>query len=109
MKIDWHGNNSSCYPLPGTVATVNCGVCGSPMNAERNVLGPTGLAEAMSGNKHLHDQFTCPNKTKNWHEKICHLKTEVYLAEINYATNFETLKADAEKKILAILKFNGIN
>lgn len=109
MNINWYGNNGSCNPLPGTLATANCGVCGSPMNVRRNVLGPTGLAEAMSGNKHLHDKFTCPKKTESWHIKIYRLKMKVYKAEINEADNLEEMRNGTGKVILEILKTNGIN
>jgi hypothetical protein len=78
------------------------------MNVERNVLGPTGLAEAMSGNKHLHDRFTCQNKTQEWHLRIYRLKTEAYKAEMNGVTNLEELRKTAEKEILEILTANGI-
>lgn len=108
MNIDWYGNDGRCNPLPGTVATATCGACGSPMNVTRNVLGPTGLAEAMSGNKHLHDQFNCPNKTEGWHKKIVRLKMRVYMAEIHEDPHFKELKKKAKKEILKIFRANGI-
>ncbi|MDO8466895.1 MAG: hypothetical protein Q7S83_02015 [bacterium] len=113
MNIDWYGNDGSCNPLPGTMATATCGVCGSPMNVERNVLAPTGLAEAMSGNKHLHDRFTRPNKTRDWHAEINRLLMAIYIKEIDALVSFEKinleeLRKDAAKKILEILNANGI-
>ena len=113
MEINWYGNDGSCNPLPGVMATATCGVCGSPMNITRNILGPTGLAEAMSGNRHLHDRFTCPKKTENWHKEIYRLKVEVYHAEIDATAKFkkvdlEGLRNKAGKKILVILEANGI-
>ncbi|MDP1719180.1 MAG: hypothetical protein Q8L24_02010 [bacterium] len=108
MEINWYGNDGSCNPLPGTMTTAICGVCGSQMNVKRNVLGTTSLAEAMSGNKHLYDKFTCPNKNKNWHLKICRLKMKVYKAEMNEADNLEELRKKTKKEILEILKANGI-
>lgn len=108
MNIDWYGNDGRCNPLPGTMATAACGACGSSMNVSRNVLGPTSLAEAMSGNKHLHDQFSCPNKTADWHKRIIRLKNKVYLAEIHKDPHFEQLKKRAGKEILEIFKTNGI-
>lgn len=109
MNIDWYANDGSCNPMPGAMKTATCGVCGLEMSVRRNVLGPTGLAEAMSGNKHLHDKFTCPNKSADWHTKIYRLKTKVYKAEMNEADNLEELRSNTEKEILEILKTNGIN
>ena len=94
--------------MPGTMATATCGVCGSPMNVTRNVLGPTGFAEAMSGNKHLHDRFTCPNKSKDWHLKICRLKMKVYKAEMHEVDDLDELRERVGKEILEILTANGI-
>ncbi len=108
MNIDWYGNDGRCNPLPGTVATAACGICGLQMNVTRNVFGPTGWAEAMSGNKHLHDRFACQNKDQDWHLKICRLKMEVYRAEMDEVANLRELKDKAGKEILEILKANGI-
>lgn len=109
MNIDWYGNDGRCNPLPGTMATAACGACGSSMNVSRNVLGPTSLAEAMSGNKHLHDQFSCPNKTADWHKRIIRLKIAMYKAEVlDEVLDLEGLRKNVEREILEILKTNGI-
>jgi len=47
-------------PDPGKFEEVRCSLCGSVATVERNVLGPTQMAESMFGGKHLHDRFTCP-------------------------------------------------
>lgn len=53
-----------------------CGVCGDLMVAKFGINGPTGSAEAMAGNKHLHDRYTCPNREKDWHEQVVALRME---------------------------------
>lgn len=103
-KIDWHGNDGRSNPDPGTVAAVECGVCGENMEVKRDVFGPTSYAEAASGGGHRHDSFTCPNLRENWHKRVCQLKADVYFAEINQAPDFEEKKKTAEKEIARILE-----
>ena len=57
-------------PEPGKFSEMNCSICGDKMNAERNVDGATGWAEAMAKHKHLHDRFTCPNAGEDWHQQL---------------------------------------
>ena len=108
--IDWHGNNGRCFPAPGTVKTAKCGVCGRQMNIERNVLGATSWAESMGGGKHLHDRFTCPHITQNWHKRIYRLKMDVYQEEINDndPIGLEKMRQVAEKEIIELLEANAV-
>jgi hypothetical protein len=67
--------DSDCsFPNPGQYLVVYCGVCGKSMIVRRNVLGPTGFAEAMlvqSGQSpgHLHDAFRCEDREEHWHRQ----------------------------------------
>jgi len=107
-KINWHGNDGRCFPAPGTVQTAECGVCGAKMNVSRNVLGPTGFAEAMAGRKHRHDSFVCPHIAEDWHKRICRLKMDVYLEECGGdVIGYEKMKKAAEKEIRKLLKANA--
>ncbi len=56
------------YP-PGEQEELFCGVCNGKMDVKRNVDGATGMAEAMSKSKHLHDSFSCPNRPAEWHKQ----------------------------------------
>ena len=107
-KIDWHGNSGYCFPDPGTEESVECGVCGAQMSVKRNVMSATGLAESLASSKHLHDQFTCSNVNENWHKRICRLKMDVYLEELDQddPIGYEKTKEAAEKEILELLKAN---
>ena len=110
IKIDWHGNGGCCYPAPGTVKTAICGVCGMQMNVERNVLGATSWAESMGHGKHLHDRFTCPHRTQNWHKRIYRLKMDVYEEEISDRDpiGLEKMRQVAEKEIIELLEANAV-
>jgi hypothetical protein len=61
-------------PDVGTVESMFCRACSSPMLVEKNINGATGMVEALSGNKHLHDRFTCPNAGLDWHTQMIKLK-----------------------------------
>ncbi len=70
--LQCHSDRS--FPHPGEYLAVYCGVCGKNMTARRNVLGPTGFAEAMlvqSGQSqgHLHDEFLCEDREEPWHQQ----------------------------------------
>ena len=103
FKIAWHGNDGYCFPEPGKVKRVKCGICGVFMSVKRNVLGCISFVGAIGGIKHIHDRFTCPNTKKDWHEKIQRWKNDVYEAEMDGAVDYEEKRALAEKKIRAIL------
>jgi len=62
---------------PGIMKEAYCNLCDAKMNVERNVDGPTSSVEAMSGGKHLHDLFTCPNTEEEWHEHAIELMDEM--------------------------------
>lgn len=109
IKIDWRGNGGYLFPDPGKLKSAICGVCNSKMKANRNVLGPISMAEALAGRKHRHDSFFCPNYTSEWHERIYHLKVNVYMAEINHLNNVDLkrLKRTTAKEIRQLLKNNA--
>jgi len=110
-KFNWDGNDGRCYPKPGEVAQAECGICGTQMNVERNVNGPTGFAEAMASRGHLHDSFTCPHLQESWHKRIAGLKMKAYSECISYyemsgRESEETVKIkdDLEQKVKKILE-----
>lgn len=51
------------------VTPAACRVCGSAMNVQRDVVGPTGFASAMGKISTLHDRWTCPHSGEEWHEQ----------------------------------------
>jgi hypothetical protein len=64
-------------PSAGSVTEdVICGFCGSVMNVDRGVVGPTNWAESMSGGAHLYDFFSCPHYQEDWHLRIKELNRE---------------------------------
>ena len=62
---------------PGFQKTARCGVCKKQMKVRRNILGSTGYNEALSGHKHLHDRFECPDYEQKWHQKLADLVQEM--------------------------------
>ncbi len=61
---------------PGEVEHARCPVCGQEAFIERDVLGPTGFAEAIAGGQHLHDRVICPSEGALWHGQARLLKEE---------------------------------
>lgn len=104
MKINWHGNDGRSFPKPGTTEKIQCGICGAQMKVRRNVLGPTNFVEALAGRKHRHDSFTCPNIDRRWHQRICQLKIDVYVAEITGAVDYKRKKQLAKREVTKFLK-----
>src|ERR1019366_800343 len=71
-----HGGWDSFTPAPGMQDKMSCRVCDEDMEVERNINGPTGMAEAMGKGKHLHDHFSCKHANQDWHSQILALKKE---------------------------------
>ena len=105
-KFNFNGNDGRCYPDPGEVKKVECGICGMQMNVERNVYGHTGFAEAMGKYRHLHDRFTCSNLLASWHERIVKLRLDahIYCYNINHKDETEKTRKELEKKVKKILR-----
>ena len=101
-RLDWNNNDGRCFPAPGMVKKVKCGICGRQMKVKRNVLGPTSWVESMARGKHLHDSFMCPNLNQDWHKKIVDLKIE------EHNTASDKIKKILEKEILEILKVHAV-
>ena len=68
--------NGRFTPDPGEVDTYAFDVCGDNMDVKRNVHGPTGFAEGMSGKGHLHDAFNCPSREEMRHLQAFKLQEE---------------------------------
>jgi hypothetical protein len=77
-KIERHKGWDLFYfdPLLKTLS-MECKVCGSDMDVQRNILTPTSFAGAMTVMKSKQDIFTCPNSDKDWHQQALALKLEV--------------------------------
>jgi hypothetical protein len=60
------------FPDPGKFESVRCGYCDTEMSVQRNCSGPCCWAEAMSGSRpgRLHDEFICPHRSEEWHQKV---------------------------------------
>ncbi len=79
---NYHAGWDYFSPDPGEYEKMFCRVCNTEMNVKRNVMGPTGWAEAMSvhagsSKGHLHDCFSCPNAGKKWHNQARILKDRI--------------------------------
>jgi hypothetical protein len=61
------------FSEPERLDEINCKVCGSLCRVERDVLSPTGWAEAMTERGHWHDYFYCPHRDQPWHEQALEL------------------------------------
>jgi len=101
-KVNWFGNQGWLCPEQGKMKTADCGICGSPMNVKRNVLGPTSWIESMGRGEHLHDSFTCPNFEEDWHEKIVKLKSEAR------NTASDKIKKILEEEVIEILEAKAV-
>ena len=61
-------------PECDSIKEMHCRVCGSKMNVERGIDGPTSFAEAMAQRSHKHDQFTCSYSKEDWHKQALAIK-----------------------------------
>ena len=85
-------------PDPGKVeGPLFCGVCGEEMDVKRNVNGPRGSVQAMSGGKSPHDVFTCPHREEQWHEQVVALRKE---AKKTPSAKLEKLLLEEAEEIL---------
>jgi len=75
--MSYHAGWDHFSPEPGAIDKMYCRVCNSEMEVERNVNGPTGSIEAMSGGKHLHDSFFCKHTKESWHCQVRVLKQRI--------------------------------
>jgi hypothetical protein len=66
---------------PGEAAEMRCRVCGEPMRARRDVVGPTGWAHAMAikagaAQGTPHDELACDHSGEAWHRQALALRME---------------------------------
>lgn len=64
------------HAKPGERDELNCPVCGTKCDINRNCNGPTCFAESVGGQGHLHDRFTCPHQDQDWHHYASLLITQ---------------------------------
>ncbi len=88
------------------VSGMSCNICGEKMDVQRNVTGPTGMAEAMAKRSHLHDHFSCPFREEMWHKQVCKLNEAAAkcpskkIADIMHAEALEVLETrEATKEV----------
>lgn len=75
MKTE-HAGNGYATTGPGITSYMRCQVCEEEMEIKRNFDGATGMAEAMSRRKHLHDVFTCKDRHEDWHLQAFEIQRE---------------------------------
>lgn len=63
-------------PDSGSSGDVYCGVCSEKMNCKKNLYGPRGMTEALSGHKSYYDEFLCKFSEEKWHEQVVSLRKE---------------------------------
>lgn len=98
--VRYKGIDSFDYK-PGEVNVMWCQACGAVCEVDRNVMGPTGYAEAMGRRGHLHDYFYCPNSGRPWHDQA------VELLEALEETPSNSLKQLIRKDLEEIKAKNG--
>jgi hypothetical protein len=57
------------FTEPGKLNEMECKVCGTLCQVDRDTIGPTSWAEAMGKRGHKHDKFYCPYSEEAWHKK----------------------------------------
>ena len=57
------------FPNPGKFKVLKCGVCGTNMDVQRDVYGPTSFGAAMGKTGRDHDAFHCPYSDDDWHQQ----------------------------------------
>lgn len=97
-RKSYHAGYDHFTPDPGKFKEMECAVCRDKMDVRRNVNGPTGMAEAMGGGKHLHDSFSCPNSGEDWHDQLIALDKELR------KTSSSAIAAILEKEIEEVRK-----
>jgi hypothetical protein len=77
---------------PGSSEELNCSVCGTKCDIERNIYGPSGWIAAMGKVSSYHDIFTCPHAGKEWHEQA--LKLVLVIEETPSKRVLELMRLD---------------
>jgi len=111
VKIDWGGTFERRFTDPGKVKFAHCGICGSKMKVDRNVLGSSDVAMLLYGRKRRHDYFYCPNILEKWHKRIYALKVAVYYQELAgrpSRSDMKKFKEEVTKEILKLLKKHAV-
>lgn len=85
-------------PECGTQDAMDCDICGENMDIQRDVNGPTGLAEAMGKMRHMHDVFSCPFRETEWHKQAASL---IAAAHKTPSKQLEVMLLDEMKEIVA--------
>ncbi len=88
-------------PKPEEYDSATCGLCGTNMDVQRNVFGPTSFGGAMLKRGHLHDWFECPNRREDWHIQVKKILRE---AQKTSSTALQELLEKDAKKVLKTRK-----
>ena len=97
-----HKRYDRFYTEPGSSEEINCSVCGTKCNVERNIYGPSSWLCAMAKNYSYHDIFTCPHAGKEWHKQA--LDLILAIKETPSKRVVQLMKLDLED----LLRENGV-